>query len=463
MTQRSFGGMLDVIANRMELTPPLSFAATWLVTRLGDGALLMRAAPLFFGLLAIPAVYALGVRTVGRSAALVAAVLIALSAYTVSLSALSRAYSLVVLLGAVVALAALLAVDTGRRRWWVAFGLAAAAAMHTHYTAIYVLVPLYAWLMVAEPRARVPATVAAGGAALLFVPWALTGLRNDLDSPDTELASLLVDFTLDGVVQDLGHWIVGHPSGSSILYDLPALPGLVPIAVGLLMGAAGLRLRRPPSRLVLVVVLAVAAPVGATLESLTGSPSFTSTVMASSTPALALLAGAVTQVAPARLRLAAAVLVIAGTAVGGVKAATPYYAGPDIGPAAALIDAEAGLEDVVLDASGAAFGTPGPLTPLDLALEKRHRIVRFGVPEDRENQFYQQPTETPRQVVRRAVREAGARGRIFVSFVESTAFGPTSDPMPLLYELGIPRRFRITRQETVESVFGRTDAVVLSR
>ncbi len=463
VTQRSFGGMLEIITDKMELTPPLSFAVTWLATRFGDGVFLMRAAPLLFGLLAIPAVYALGVRTVGRNAGLVGAALIAFSPFTVFVSALSRAYSLVVLLSAVAALCALVALDTGRRRWWVAFGLAAAAGMYTHYTAIFALAALYAWLLIAEPRARVPATLAGAGAALLFVPWALTGLANDFGSPDTRLAALLVDFSPKGVVQDLGHWAIGHTNGSSILHDLPGPVGLVLIALGLAAAASGLRPGRPPSRLALVIALAVAAPLGALLESLLADPSFTTNVLASSTPGLALLAGALTQAAAPRLRPVAAGLLVAGIAVGGIKTATPAYAGPDIGPSRDLIERQAGPDDVVIDASGAAFGTPGPLTPLDLVLDERVRIVRFGVPEDRENQFRDQPAATPQEAVARAVREAGPDGRIFVAFVESAAFGATSDPVPFLRQLGLSEDFALVSQTTVASTFGRSDALLFSR
>lgn len=457
--------MLDIIANRMEITPPLSFAATWFPTRLGDGVLAYRAIPVLAGAALIPVVYAVGARTVGRPPALVGAALVTVSPFAIFYSGQSRAYSLVMLLVGLTVLSALVAIDTGRRRYWAGLAVGTSAAMHTHYTAIFALVALYAWILVAHPEHRRAVLAAGAGAVVLFAPWGLTGFRNDLHSPDSRLAALYVTFSVSGVLHSLGLWLVGHPYDDSVLGGVPGPIGLVAILGGLGLAVPGLvrRRGRPPSRLTLVAALALAAPVGEVLASLAGPDTFTFNAMSPSTLGVVLLAGALTQAAAPRLRVPAAVLLVAGMAVGGVRAATPAFAGPDFAPSARLIGAEAGPDDVVVDASGAAFGTPGPLTPLDLVLDRPYRIVRFGVPQERDHQFYFEKTLTPQQVIGEAVRMAGQEGRIFVAFVESRAFGPTSDPVPFLRKLGLPARFRLRTQESVTSHFGRTDALLFSR
>ena len=55
-----------------EITPPLSFLLVWLRTRLGHSPELLRLPSLIAGTATIPIVYLVGVRTVGRMAALVA-------------------------------------------------------------------------------------------------------------------------------------------------------------------------------------------------------------------------------------------------------------------------------------------------------------------------------------------------------------------------------------------------------
>lgn len=465
VTQRPFGDMLEVIANRMEITPPLSFVATWFPTRLGDGVLAYRAVPVLAGVAFIPVVYVVGIRTVGRTAGLVAAALVTISPFAIFYSGQSRAYSLLMLLVGLTVLCALLAIDTQDRRWWVGFAVMASASMQTHYTAVFALAVIYGWVVLAHPEHRRAATLAVIGAIVLFAPWGVTGFRNDLHSPDSRLASLYVTFTPVGVLRSLGLWLVGHPYDDSVLRGVPGPIGAGAIAIGLAIATAGLLRRRPavPSRLALVIALALAAPIGEILASLAGPDTFTFNAMASSTVGAALLAGAVIQAAPLRLRAVAALLVVGGLAVGGVRAATPAFAGPDFAPAARLIDGQARSADVIIDASGAAFGTPGPLTPLDLTLDRAHQIVRFGVPQERDHQFYFEKPLTPQQAIRRAVELSGSEGRLFVSFVESAAFGPTSDPVPFLRKLGLPARFRLRSQEAVVSHFGRTDALLFSR
>src|SRR5947209_4342217 len=93
----SLGGVLSLLYSHghikhAEITPPLSFVASWLTTRLGQTAFLLRMPSIVAGTLTIPLVYMLGVRSVGRRAALLAAALTCLSPFMIYYSSEARAY-----------------------------------------------------------------------------------------------------------------------------------------------------------------------------------------------------------------------------------------------------------------------------------------------------------------------------------------------------------------------------------
>src|SRR3954454_24287006 len=69
------GDVLSTVHTDAEIPPPLYFAASWLTTRIDLTPELLRAPSLLAGAATIPLVYLLGLRTVGRRAALVATAL----------------------------------------------------------------------------------------------------------------------------------------------------------------------------------------------------------------------------------------------------------------------------------------------------------------------------------------------------------------------------------------------------
>ena len=70
VSTRGLRGVVETVSTTAEITPPLSFVLSWLTTRLGLSPELVRLPALIAGIAAIPLVYAVGTRTVGRSAAL---------------------------------------------------------------------------------------------------------------------------------------------------------------------------------------------------------------------------------------------------------------------------------------------------------------------------------------------------------------------------------------------------------
>src|SRR3954447_12438651 len=116
----------------LEITPPGFFVVDWVAGKLGDPTYWLKVPSVLAGALTVPATYALGARTVGRTAGLIGGLLIAISPYAVFYGSEARAYALAGLLVVPAALVLLVALDWRGRRgwlWWVALAACVAAAM----------------------------------------------------------------------------------------------------------------------------------------------------------------------------------------------------------------------------------------------------------------------------------------------------------------------------------------------
>jgi 4-amino-4-deoxy-L-arabinose transferase-like glycosyltransferase len=320
--------VISVVHTDAEITPPLYFVLAWLSTRISLTPELLRLPSLVAGIATIPLVYAIGLRTVGRRAALVAAALTTLSPFLVFYSAEARGYALMVALVLGSTLTLLLAVEDGRTRWWAAYAACSAGAAYSHYTCVFVLAAQLAWMLWACPQARRPALLANVAAAVAFLPW-LTGLKSDLESPTTKILSALQHVDLPYLRQAVGHWAVGYPYASETtkLRDLPGTVGLILLAgAGLLALVGAYHWLRPPidRRAVLVVALALATPVGELVASALGSNLFGTRNLAASWPAAALCIAALLVAAGPRLGIAASALAVAAMAIGVVTMLGPH-------------------------------------------------------------------------------------------------------------------------------------------
>ncbi|HSM56436.1 MAG TPA: glycosyltransferase family 39 protein [Candidatus Sulfomarinibacteraceae bacterium] len=127
-----------------------------------------------FDLLLIPAIYALGHALFRQErAALVAALMAAISPFHVFYSHELRMYTLLTLLSTLVVLAYLLARRRRALRWWLLFGLTALMAIYTHLFAFFLLlgIGLHA-LLRRKDRQSLHRTLLVGlGLGLLFIPW----------------------------------------------------------------------------------------------------------------------------------------------------------------------------------------------------------------------------------------------------------------------------------------------------
>jgi hypothetical protein len=379
VTRHGPAGIVRLLdGHSVDLTPPLYFLLTWLGERLGDSVLALRAVSLMAGLAMIVLTHRIGVRTVGRRGALLAAALVALSPFLIFYTTEARAYALVTALVAGSTLCLLRALE-GDRRSWVAFAVLCCAAMYTHYTAAFVLVAQFAWAFIVRPDARRPLCLAGLAAAAGFLPWVPVLVTNS-HSFGTRVFAVLEPFGAGAVAHDLLRWAVGHPYLRPLA--VPGAAGLVAIVAGAALAGAGSAsgLRRLPSAAVLAVVLAGATPVGLTLYSALRVDTWDARNLIASWPGLALCLGGLLAAGP-RVRVAAGGLTLAGFAIGAVALLSPMHQRPDYAQAARLALRGGGRSAAVAVVSAP---TPGPLSAMDAAFayagDPGRALLRVGSP-----------------------------------------------------------------------------------
>ncbi|MEN3279463.1 MAG: mannosyltransferase [Solirubrobacteraceae bacterium] len=374
------GRTVAVVRSDQELTPPVYYVLAWAASRFGDSPDALRLPSLFAGVAAIPLTYLLGVRTVGRRAAVVGSGLMAASPFLIFYSTEGRAYALMLVLGLLSTLALLRALDGPQRRWWVAYAACSCAALYTHYTVVFVLAAQFLWAFSTRPDVRRALLAANAAAALGFLPW-VTQLLDDTRSPCADLIGGLQPFGLGAVRTDIGRWSIGHP-----YIALSSLPGEVALAMlvaGFAAAILGVVLRartadavlpsRPAAGVILILVLALAAPAGAALYSAIGTSVFTARNLVASSPGFALAAGMLLTAGQGVLRATAVSLVVAAFGIGGVQMIYSRNQRPDYAAAARFIDHSGAAGDPVIEVP---FPTPGPLTATYVAL---HQAGRFAL------------------------------------------------------------------------------------
>ena len=375
--------LLELVRSDLEVTPPLFPVLVEATSQLTDQ---LRWVSLIAALASLPLTFALGMRTVGARAALVGCAVMALSPFLIFFSTEARPYALMMALCLVSSLSLLRAVQEDRRRWWVLFAVATCAAMYTHYTAAFVLGAQAAWALAAHPGAWRRLLIATAGAAVAYLPW-LPSYRTDQGSPGASLISVLHPFDAGVVREDVLRWSIGHPAAETV-QTMPGLPAVVLIAAGIAVGviatAASLVRVRPSLRQALahpaslLVVLALATPVLAAAYSAVDVSVYLPRNLIASTPALALLIGALTTSARTRwIWVPATTMVLAGYAIGAAKTLPSSAHRPDYDGAARFIEERPNDRAVVVDVPGA---TAGPLSQLDVALagDGARPVLRLG-------------------------------------------------------------------------------------
>jgi hypothetical protein len=457
----SLGGVLSLLYStgpikHAEITPPLSFVASWLATRLGHSPELLRLPALLAGTATIPLVYALGRRAIGARAALLAAAVTALSPFMIYYSAEARAYGLMMFFVVGAILSMLLAIDTGHKRYWWLYAICSAGAFYSHYTSVFVLGVAWVWLLWTQPARRRATLLAAAGAVLLVVPW-IPGLIADLHSPTVPILSSLSPFTPHAIWVDVEHWAIGYPYpqpatpllSSTGLAQLPGRPALALLGLAAILACVGVahRLWRAGSlpawreflrasargRVALLVALMLATPVGEILVSASGNHIMLTRDLAASWPFLALCAAAFVIAAGPRLGIAAGALGLIALCLAAGKLFEPALERQNYQAAANYVAAHAQAGDVVIDET---WPTPGPLTGFDVAFHRDLTVVRAGEPAERNHPFTATDPDVPILIaLNQAIHDARG-GRVFVVAAELPTFA-----FPDGYRLVTARRY----------------------
>ena len=342
---RSFGNMLETVYEGPEVTPPLFFVLAWAAAKLGDPTIWLRLPSLVCGVLLVPATYVLGALTVGRRAGLAGAVVVTLAPFAIFYSVEARPYAMLALLTVASTIALLRAVDRNAAGWWIAYGLASAAALYTHLTAVFVLAAQAAWAVHAHRDRLRGLVLANAAAAALLAVWLPRLFRDDLPA----LVGTYGPFSgrpgdLAGV---LAHILPGLP-----FVPLDRLPGTVATvafaATLAALVAAGVASR---ARLPAVLVApAVAVPAGLiAYGAVTGDGLFTPRTATTMLPYAALLIGALVVRLPCRAMPVAAALLFLSLAAGTLGAVGEDGQRPRYREAAAYIAAQARPGDEVLE------------------------------------------------------------------------------------------------------------------
>ncbi len=315
-TAHGVDGVFDGIS-RYEANPPLFYLLAYGTRQLGGAASLIRLPSLVFGVALVPVVFALGRRTVGREAGLLAAALVAVSPFALYYSSEARGYETMTFFVALAALGLVRALEGGGLRWWIVYVGAATSALYTHYTSVFVIASLAVWGAWAH-RARLRHVAAAQVViALAYLPW----LPSVLDQRQKDLFIAVigqrVELTPRTFFEFAGRVLWSEPSRTF-------RPAFAWIGLGLLGAFVLLALARAARRaverrrsggplaspgFVLVAVLALATPIGLTLYALLSADLYTPRNLASALPGLALaLSGLVLSLERSPRIVAAAVL-----------------------------------------------------------------------------------------------------------------------------------------------------------
>ncbi|HMC51088.1 MAG TPA: glycosyltransferase family 39 protein [Solirubrobacterales bacterium] len=311
-----------------ESAPPLYYAVAWLWTQLtGTGEFGLRTVSAAAGVATVPVAYLLGAELSSRRAGIVAAALVAVNPMLLWYSQEARAYALFVLLTALSLLYFVRALDRGRRRDSLAWGIASALALSTHYFAAFPIAAEALWLLRRRRReagGAFPGIWIVAVAGLLLTPLLLhqssfahaewisnfslwhrlweTGLTFALGETGDIIAQpehpLLA--VVPALVAIAGLWLVfargdrSERRAATIPLALAAVTVVVPLVIGLLDSSKDYVLARNllPALVPLLVALAVgftlrgARRSGAVLAGLLVAYSFGFSIWASVSPAL---------------------------------------------------------------------------------------------------------------------------------------------------------------------------------
>jgi hypothetical protein len=383
-------GLGDVLSavHDTEKTPPLHFLLAWASAKIGDPTLWVRLPSLLAAVGLVPVGYALGRRTAGRAAGLVAAAALALQPYAMFYGTEARAYALVALFAGLSTLCLLRALDARGWAWWAAYAAAVLAVAYTHYVGFFVLVVQAAWAFWTRRDRLRELVIVHAAIVVAYLPWVPSYLvQQDHSGDEARRIAALAPPSLEYFARANAQMTFGQPFAS--LRDIPGKAATA-VAIALLACAVvaavvrAVRGHRPGARVVLVVLLAVATPIGIGLLSLPGDRSFLlPRNLIPSLPAVAVLIGWLLTSLGRRAAVAASAVFLLVLAIGAAQALDVSNRRSQYRAAAHLVDAWARPGDPVIQVyflapTGALatglkinFARPHPLYPAGGASEAK--------------------------------------------------------------------------------------------
>jgi uncharacterized membrane protein len=340
----------------------------------------IRLPSLILGTATIPMIYLLGRETVGRAEGAVGAAAFAFSPYALFFSVQARSFATAAFFTVLSTYALVRAARSDDRRWWALYAVAAAAAMYSHYTVVFVLVTQGAWALWAC-RARWHRPLLASLAAIvLYLPW----LAYMHGGPQLSWFAAIESFTARHVLQDLVRFVIGYQYAP--LHAIPTVLGSVAVAAVVLLGGYHLARRYLSGRahvrtelarggLPLIAGLAIASPLGVLLYSLLVVDIWHVENVYMSAPAVLLVLGSLLVAMPRAPRAPAVAVVLGVLLFGTIRALSPSWVRPPFRTVARHLDRVAKPHDPVLMLTWSSVLDRS----IPIYLKRSHTIIR-GVP-----------------------------------------------------------------------------------
>ncbi len=235
-----------------ENSPPLWYLIAWADSKVfGTGEVALRLPSALAGIATVLLAWAIGRELTGRRATAIAvAAFVAVNPIFVWYSQEARAYGLFVLTGALAMLCFLRALhDPTPRGMWL-FALAGTFALLSHYFAVFLLIPMVLWLLLAQSRRR--AALPALG-ALALVGLALVPLISAQGGHGTQWIG---EWALSSRLEAIPRYYLTDYYGSALGHGIELLIAL-PIVVGVAYGLW--RVLTPVEERGALIALAIAA------------------------------------------------------------------------------------------------------------------------------------------------------------------------------------------------------------
>jgi mannosyltransferase len=218
--------------SRTENTPPLWYVLIWGWSRVwGTGEVALRSLSALAGVLTVPVAWAIGRELAGRRAAIATAALVAVNPLFVWYSQEARAYGLYVLLAALAILCFVRALADPAPRRLAAFAAAGALALLSHYFAVFLLLPMCAWLLVLGWRRRLWSVLPAVG-AIALVGLALLPLIHAQGGHGTQW---IENWALESRLEAIPQYYLTSYYGAALGHGIELAVAL-PILAGVLYG-----------------------------------------------------------------------------------------------------------------------------------------------------------------------------------------------------------------------------------